>query len=223
MKTYGGVQLHLHTLTSALDRDEWSASHSGHFTPGGGKFKVVPVLLTKHHAMKAYRGSGGIASLILWPRHYMEASGQLHAPAALPPAKDPSYLLDRRLSGPQSRSGRGGKKKKSQPPPESNPRSPIFQPVVQRYTDWAIAALPRGKESRLLIENEAGWAPEPVRTGGASITGKTLANWESCNNGQGANDNRAFYRINCLWCIHLKTKIVVRFRGWSLWSVPIQN
>jgi hypothetical protein len=30
-----------------------------------GKGKVVPVLLTKHHAMKAYRGSGCTAPLIL--------------------------------------------------------------------------------------------------------------------------------------------------------------
>jgi hypothetical protein len=33
------------------------------------KGKVVPVFLTEHHAMKAYWGSGGIAPLILWPRH----------------------------------------------------------------------------------------------------------------------------------------------------------
>jgi hypothetical protein len=30
-----------------------------------------PWALTKHHAMKAYRGSGGIALLILWPLHLM--------------------------------------------------------------------------------------------------------------------------------------------------------
>jgi hypothetical protein len=30
-----------------------------------GKVKVVPVLLTKHHAMNAYWGSGGIAPRIL--------------------------------------------------------------------------------------------------------------------------------------------------------------
>jgi hypothetical protein len=35
----------------------------------------------------------------------MEVSGQLHAPAALIPGKAPLYLLDRRLGGPQSRSG----------------------------------------------------------------------------------------------------------------------
>jgi hypothetical protein len=39
----------------------------------------------------------------------MEVSGQLHAPAALPPAKE--------LVGPQSRSGRSGEEKNSQPPP----------------------------------------------------------------------------------------------------------
>jgi len=31
---------------------------------GKGKGKVVPVILTKHHAMKAYWGSGGIAPRI---------------------------------------------------------------------------------------------------------------------------------------------------------------
>jgi hypothetical protein len=49
--------------------------------------------------------------------------------------------LDRRLDGPQSRSGRGGEEKNSQPRRESNPRTPIVQPVAQGYTDWAIAAL----------------------------------------------------------------------------------
>jgi hypothetical protein len=51
----------------------------------------------------------------------MEVSGQLHAPAALPPRKKPRYSLDMRLDGPQSRSGRGGEEKNSQPPPEIEP------------------------------------------------------------------------------------------------------
>jgi hypothetical protein len=38
----------------------------------------------------------------------MELSGQFHAPAALSRGKSPRYPLDRRLGGPQSRSGRGG-------------------------------------------------------------------------------------------------------------------
>jgi hypothetical protein len=62
----------------------------------------------------------------------MEVSGQLHAPAILPPGKSPWYPLDRMLRGPQSRSGRGGEEKNSQPLPGLEP--PIIQPVTQRYT-----------------------------------------------------------------------------------------
>jgi hypothetical protein len=47
----------------------------------------------------------------------MEVSGQLHGPATLPSGKKLRYPLDRRLGGPQSRSGRGGEEKDSQPPP----------------------------------------------------------------------------------------------------------
>jgi hypothetical protein len=47
----------------------------------------------------------------------MEVSDQLHAPASLPSRKEPLVPLDRRLDGPQSRSGRGGEEKNSQPPP----------------------------------------------------------------------------------------------------------
>jgi hypothetical protein len=51
----------------------------------------------------------------------MEVGGQLHAPATLPPEEDPWYPLDRRLGGPQSRFGRDGEKKISQPPPGIEP------------------------------------------------------------------------------------------------------
>jgi hypothetical protein len=55
-----------------------------------GKCRVVPVLLlTEHCAMKAYWGNGSIDPFILLPRHEMEVSGQLHAPAALLLGKDP--------------------------------------------------------------------------------------------------------------------------------------
>jgi hypothetical protein len=39
--------------------------------------------------------------------------GQLHAPAALPSGRSPRYQVDRRLGGPQSRSGRGDGEKKN--------------------------------------------------------------------------------------------------------------
>jgi hypothetical protein len=55
--------------------------------------------------------------------------------SALPPGKEsPLYPLDRRLGGPQSRSGRGGEEKIPSPRRESNPRTPIVQPVAHRYT-----------------------------------------------------------------------------------------
>jgi hypothetical protein len=62
----------------------------------------------------------------------MEVSGQLHALAALPPGKSPWYPLDRRLGGPQTRYGRGGKEKNSQP--LQRLELPIIQAAVQRYT-----------------------------------------------------------------------------------------
>jgi hypothetical protein len=62
----------------------------------------------------------------------MEMSGQPHALVALPPGKSPCYPLERRLCGPQSRSGRGGEEKNSQPLQGHKP--PIIQPVGQRYT-----------------------------------------------------------------------------------------
>jgi hypothetical protein len=40
--------------------------------------------------------------------------------------------MDRKLGGPQSRSGRGGEEKNSQSLPALEP--PIIQPVAQRYT-----------------------------------------------------------------------------------------
>jgi hypothetical protein len=64
-------------------------------------------------------------------------SGQLQAPAALTPGKSPSYPLDRRLGGPQSRSGRGGGEKILDPR-DSNPHPSVVQPVASRYTDYVI-------------------------------------------------------------------------------------
>jgi hypothetical protein len=45
------------------------------------------------------------------------------------------YPLDRRLGGPQSRSGRCGEEKDLA---TAGNRTPILQPVAYRYSDWAI-------------------------------------------------------------------------------------
>jgi hypothetical protein len=62
----------------------------------------------------------------------MEVSGQLNASAALPPGKELSYPLHRRLGGPQSRSERGDEQRNWQPLPGLEPT--IIQPVAQLYT-----------------------------------------------------------------------------------------
>jgi hypothetical protein len=62
----------------------------------------------------------------------MEMSGQLHAPAALLPGKEPLVPLDRRLGGSQGRYGHSGEEKNSKPLPGLEP--PIIQLVAQSYT-----------------------------------------------------------------------------------------
>jgi hypothetical protein len=66
----------------------------------------------------------------------MGVSGQYHAPAALyPRGKDPRYPLDKRLSGPQSRSGRSDWNKNPLPLSGIEPRSSIFE-VLSRHYSW---------------------------------------------------------------------------------------
>jgi hypothetical protein len=79
-----------HSLTSALDGGEWSASRLGRFT----------------HRERAHGTH--------WIGGWMGLRAVLVAVA---------------------------KRKIPSPRRESNPRTPIVQPVAQRYTDWAITAL----------------------------------------------------------------------------------
>jgi hypothetical protein len=66
------------------------------------KAKAVP--------QHTYGGAGGERrySSYSFTTSALDGSGQRHAPSALyPRGKDPCYPLDRRLGGPQSRSGHG--------------------------------------------------------------------------------------------------------------------
>jgi hypothetical protein len=65
--------------------------------------------------------------------------------------KSPQYPLDRRLGGPQSRSGRSGEEKNSQPRWESKPRNPIFQPVVSAIPTELSQLLDLGWAEKLLL------------------------------------------------------------------------
>jgi hypothetical protein len=78
-----------HSLTSALDGGEWSASRPGRFTPR----ERAP----GNHWIEGWVG----------PRAVLDAAVKRKIPSL------------RR---------------------ESNPKTPIVQPVAQRYTDWAITA-----------------------------------------------------------------------------------
>jgi hypothetical protein len=79
--------------------------------------------------MKTYWGSRGIAPWILdlgtrWRRVVSFTTQPLYSQG-----KSPWYPLDRRLGGPQSRSGCCGEEKNSQPPPGIEPRCSSQQPV----------------------------------------------------------------------------------------------
>jgi hypothetical protein len=117
--------------------------------------------------MKTYWGSGGTAPRILdlGTRWRWVVSFTLRP--LCPQGKSHWYLLDRRLGGPQSFFGCGGEEKNSQPRRESNPRTPIVQPVAQRYTDWAITALPNVhrfiNSENLNSELEQAMRPNPWR------------------------------------------------------------
>jgi hypothetical protein len=76
----------------------------------------------------------------------MEVSDQLHAPAAFPQGKRPWYPLDRRLGGPQSRSGRGGEEKNSQPPPNTE----IYEKLKPDCIIEGITTYRKGLKDHLL-------------------------------------------------------------------------
>jgi hypothetical protein len=67
----------------------------------------------------------------------MEVSGQLRAPATLPPEKVAGTHWIVGWVGPRAVLDAVVRREKlpAPPPPESNPRTPIVQPVAKRYTD----------------------------------------------------------------------------------------
>jgi hypothetical protein len=86
----------------------------------GCKVKVkvkLSLCLTKHHSMKMYWASGGIAPHILYLRTRWRWVVSFTPRPLYPQGKSSWYPLNRRLRGPQSRSGRGSEEKNSQPLP----------------------------------------------------------------------------------------------------------
>jgi hypothetical protein len=82
-------------------------------------------------------------------------SGQLHAPAALPPGKSPRYPFYRRLGGAQSRSGRYGEVNIFDPTGTRTPAPPlVVQPVARRDTDRAIPAPIINQKEEVIQEDQ---------------------------------------------------------------------
>jgi hypothetical protein len=65
----------------------------------------------------------------------MEVSGQLHAPAALPTKKEPLVPIVVGWVGPRAVLDAVVMRKIPSTRRQSNPRTPIVQPVAQLYTD----------------------------------------------------------------------------------------
>jgi hypothetical protein len=105
-----------------------------------GKKVNLSLCLTKHHAMKMYRGNGGIASRILdlgtWWRWSASRPGRFTARERAPGTH---WIGD--WVGPRAVLDAVVKREIPSPRRESIPRTPIVQPVAQRYTDWAMTAL----------------------------------------------------------------------------------
>jgi hypothetical protein len=79
--------------------------------------------------MKTYWGSGGIAPRIINLDNSTGAVSFTHRPL-YPQGKSRWYPLDRKLGGPQSRSGHGGEEKIPSPRRESNPTTPVVHGIV---------------------------------------------------------------------------------------------
>jgi hypothetical protein len=92
--------------------------------------------------MKAYWRSGGTAPLILWPP---ALDGDEWSASLLgcftPSVRAPGTHWIGGWVGPRAVLDAVVKRKIPGPRRELNPRNQIFQPVAQRYTDWAITAL----------------------------------------------------------------------------------
>jgi hypothetical protein len=113
-------------------------------TPCFIKVKVKLFLcLTKHNAMNTYGGSGSIAPSIL------DLDGGEWS--ALRPGP-----LDRRLGGPQNRSGHGGEEKNSQPPPGIEPYNPFYNTLVMFVLNAGSKTL-TSFCLRLLLDQTHGW------------------------------------------------------------------
>jgi hypothetical protein len=121
-----GKSLHIRTFAYTTD---FNCAALGKYVCLASCWSAVPTLrvhcwwlqLRKHHAavgkvkVKLSQGEWIYRFTLSWPRHYLWVISFTPLPL-YPRGKSPRYPLDRRLGGPQSRSGRRGEEKILDPP-----------------------------------------------------------------------------------------------------------
>jgi hypothetical protein len=100
----------------------------------------LSLCLTKHHAMKAYWGSGGITPRILDHGTRWRWVVSLRPGRFTPRERAPVTHWIGGWVGSRAVLNAVVRRKIPSPRRESNPRIPIVQPVAQCCTDWAITA-----------------------------------------------------------------------------------
>jgi hypothetical protein len=109
------MEVYLHVfLTLALYGIEWLASCSGHFTPDTHWIRVrvcptdgLEAAVKRKSICNCRESNPAPPSRSLVTKLTEDHLDLRNLLVALPPGKKPWYPLDRRLGGPQSRSGRG--------------------------------------------------------------------------------------------------------------------
>jgi hypothetical protein len=128
----------------------------------------------------------------------MEVSGQLHVPPIYPPPPRERASGTHWIGGwvgPRTVLDAVVMRKISSPRQESNSRTPIVQPVAQRYTDWAITTLSGSTAPRILNlgttwRGVVSFTPRPLHSQGNNPGTQWIGGLESPTAGLDAVTNR---------------------------------
>jgi hypothetical protein len=119
------------------------------------RYKGKKVQQSHNTPMEAQGGRGGIAPTHSRPRNLKRVSGQRHASAALYPwGMDSQYPLDRKLGGPQSRSGQEVRGNILLPLPGIEPGSPCRP--VRSHTLYTLSY--RHSWYRCVFQTNSHWS-----------------------------------------------------------------